>query len=125
MHLGIGKMYNRILQHFYWPGLKKDVANWCKDCHICQLGGKPKQNIPQAPLHPIPAFDEPFSHIIIDCVVTLPKTKSQNKYWLNIMCSSTRFPETIPFRSIKTNAILKALMKYFTLLAYYLPTGNE
>ena len=44
-----------------------DVAKWCKECHTCQLGGKPNQNIPQAPLHPIPAFDEPFSHIIIDC----------------------------------------------------------
>ena len=26
-HLGICKMYNKILQHFYWPGLQKDVTN--------------------------------------------------------------------------------------------------
>ena len=114
-HLGIRKTYNRVLQHFYWPGLKRDVAKWCRECHTCQLGGKPNQNIPQAPLHPIPAFDEPFSHIIIDCVGPLPKTKSQNEYLLIIMCSSTRFPEAIPLRSIKTNAILKALIKFFTL----------
>ena len=31
------------------------------------------------------------------------------------MCSSTRFPEAVPLRSIKTNAILKALIKFFTL----------
>ena len=31
------------------------------------------------------------------------------------MCSSTRFPEAIPLRSIKTNTILKALIKFFTL----------
>ena len=31
------------------------------------------------------------------------------------MCSSTRFPEAIPLRSIKTNTILKALIKVFTL----------
>ena len=24
-HLGIRKTYNRVLQHFYWPGLKRDV----------------------------------------------------------------------------------------------------
>ena len=114
-HLGIRKTYNRVLQHFYWPGLKRDVAKWCRQCHTCQLGGKPNQNIPQAPLHPIPAFDEPFSHIIIDCVGPLPKTKSQNEYLLTIMCSSTRFPEAIPLRSIKTNTILKALIKFFTL----------
>ena len=114
-HLGVRKTYNRVLQHFFWPGLKRDVAKWCKECHTCQLGGKPNQNIPQAPLHPIPAFDEPFSHIIIDCVGPLPKTKSQNEYLCTIMCSSTRFPEAIPLRSIKTNTILKALIKFFTL----------
>ena len=114
-HLGVRKTYNRVLQHFFWPGLKRDVAKWCKECHTCQLGGNPNQNIPQAPLHPIPAFDEPFSHIIIDCVGPLPKTKSQNEYLLTIMCSSTRFPEAIPLRSIKTNTILKALIKFFTL----------
>ena len=114
-HLGVRKTYNRVLQHIFWPGLKRDVAKWCKECHTCQLGGKPNQNILQAPLHPIPAFDEPFSHIIIDCVGPLPKTKSQNEYLLTIMCSSTRFPEAIPLRSIKTNTILKALIKFFTL----------
>ena len=31
------------------------------------------------------------------------------------MCSSTRSPEAIPLRSIKTNTILKALIKFFTL----------
>ena len=51
-HLGVRKTHNRVLQHFFWPGLKRDVAKWCKECHICQLGGKPNQNIPQAPLHP-------------------------------------------------------------------------
>ena len=114
-HLGVHKTHNRVLQHFFWPGLKRDVAKWCKECHTCQLGGKPNQNIPKAPLHPIPAFDEPFAHIIIDCVGPLPKTKSQNEYLLTIMCSSTRFPEAIPLRSIKTNTILKALIKFFTL----------
>ena len=114
-HLGVRKTHNRVLQHFFWPGLKRDVAKWFRECHTCQLGGKPNQNIPQAPLHPIAAFDEPFSHIIIDCVGPLPKTKSQNEYLLTIMCSSTRFPEAIPLRSIKTNTILKALIKFFTL----------
>ena len=25
-HLGIRKTYNRVLQHFYWPGLKRDIS---------------------------------------------------------------------------------------------------
>ena len=63
-----------------------------------------------------PAFDEPFSWILIDCVGPLPRTKSGNEYLLTIMCTSTRFPEAIPLRNIKTKSIVKALMKFFTFV---------
>ena len=59
--------------------------------------GKPNQVIPKAGLQPIPAFDEPFSRIIIDCVGSLPKAKSENEYRLTIICASTRFPEANSF----------------------------
>ena len=78
--------------------------------------GKPNQTIPKAQLQPIPAFDEPFSRILIDCVGPLPRTKSGNEYLLTIMCTSTRFPEAIPLRNIKTKSIVKALIKFFTFV---------
>ena len=59
-HLGINKIYHKIINHFYWPGLKSDVSKYCKTCHTCQMVGKPNQTIPEAQLQPIPAFDEPF-----------------------------------------------------------------
>ena len=115
-HLGVNKTYHKILNHFYWPGLKSDVSQHCKSCHTCQMVGKPNQTIPKAHLQPIPAFDEPFSRIIIDCVGPLPKTKSGCQYLLTIMCASTRFPEAIPLRNIKTKTIVKALVKFFTFV---------
>ena len=78
--------------------------------------GKPNQVIPKARLQLIPAFDELFSRIKIDCVGPLPKTKSGNEYLLTIMCASTRFPEAIPLRNIKTKTIVKALVKFFTFV---------
>ena len=42
-HLGINKIQQRILQHFYWPGLRTDVVTFFKSCHVCQLTGKPNQ----------------------------------------------------------------------------------
>ena len=80
--------------------------------------GKPNQTIPKAQLQPIPAFDEPFSRILIDCVGPLPRarTKSGNEYLLTIMCTSTRFPEAIPLRNMKTKSIVKALIKFFTFV---------
>ena len=111
-HLGINKTYHKIINHFYWPGLKSDVSKYC----TCQMVGKPNQNIPKAQLQSIPAFDEPFSRILIDCVGPLPRTKSGNEYLLTIMCTSTRFHEAIPLRNIKTKSIVKALIKFFTFV---------
>ena len=66
-HLGVTKTYHKIMQHFFWPKMRKSVANYIKTCHTCQVVGKPNQKIPKAPLKPIPAFSEPFSHLLIDC----------------------------------------------------------
>ena len=115
-HLGINKTYQRILEHFYWPNLRKDVVEFCRSCHTCQMVGKPNQTLPKAPLQPIPAFEEPFSRVIIDCVGPLPKNKSGNQYLLTVMCASTRFPEAIPLRNISAKTIVKALIKFFTLV---------
>ena len=74
--------------------------------------GRPYQVIPKAGLQPIPAFDELFSRMIIDCVGPLPKNKSRYEYLLTIMCASTHFPELNPLRNNKTKTIIKALVKF-------------
>ena len=71
------------------------------------------ETIPRAYLQPIPAFDEPLSRIISDCVGPLPKTKTGCQYLLTIMCASTRFSEAISLRNIKTKIIVKARVKFF------------
>ena len=69
--------------------------------------GKPNQVKPKAGLQSIPAFDEPFSRIIIDCVCPLPKIKSGNEYLLTIMCTLTRSSEAIPLRNIKQKPLFR------------------
>ena len=104
-HLGVAKTYDRVLQHFFWPGLKKDVTNFCRTCPICQVVGKPNQVIQPAPLRPIPAVGEAFEHVLVDCVGPLPKTKNGNQYLLTMMCLA------IPLRKI---TVVKALIKFFS-----------
>ena len=79
---------------------------------MCQLVGKPNQKVPVAPLQPIPAVEESFSRVIMDCVGPLPKTKAGNQYLFTVMCASTRFPEAIPLHSIKAKNIVKASIKF-------------
>ena len=49
-HMGVNKTWQKILNHFYWPSLRKDVAEFCKSRHACQMVEKPNQIIPKAPL---------------------------------------------------------------------------
>ena len=113
-HLGVHKTYNKILNCFFWPNMKKDVAQFVRTCHVCQISGKPNQVIPKAPLQPILVPEEPFSKIIIDNVGPLPKTKRGNQYLLTILCPTTRYPIAIPLRNISAKNIANALMKVFT-----------
>ena len=50
-HMGVNKTNERILSHFFWPGIRRSVAEFCKTCHACQVVGKPNQKIKRAPLH--------------------------------------------------------------------------
>uniref|UniRef100_A0AAQ4NYV1 Gypsy retrotransposon integrase-like protein 1 n=1 Tax=Gasterosteus aculeatus aculeatus TaxID=481459 RepID=A0AAQ4NYV1_GASAC len=113
-HLGVTKTYNRVLRHFFWPGLKSDIVQYCKTCHVCQLTGKVNKPVPRVPLHPIPVIGEPFERVIIYCVGPFPKTRTGNQFLLTIMCSATRYPEAIPLRTITAKTIIKSLIKFFS-----------
>ena len=112
-HLGVNKTYFRILNDFFWAHQRKDVSEFCKYCHVCQMVGKPNQKISVVPLKPIPVCSEPFSKVIINCVAPLPKASSSNQYLLTIMCRFTCFPEAIPLRNIKASHIAESLVKVF------------
>ena len=45
-HLGRTKTYERVAADFYWPGMYKDVEEYIRTCHVCQVAGKPNQIIP-------------------------------------------------------------------------------
>ena len=40
--MGVNKTFQKILDQFYWPNLRKDVVGYCKSC-LAQMVGKPNQ----------------------------------------------------------------------------------
>ncbi|XP_076030465.1 uncharacterized protein LOC143018769 [Oratosquilla oratoria] len=119
-HLGTRKTYAKILSHFYWPKLRRDVSTYCRTCRPCQLVGKPSPSIKPFPLQPIPVIKEPFSKITTDCVGPLPKTPRGHQFLLTIIDCATRYPEAIPLRRITKKNIVRALVHFFTQVG--LPT---
>ena len=117
-HLGITKTYQRIINDFFWPGLKRDVVNFVKQCHVCQISGKPNEVVPKAPLIPIVVPHEAFTKVIIDCVGPLPKTRKGNQYMVTIMCPTTRYPIAVPVRNISAKTVITQLLRIFTTYGF-------
>lgn len=113
-HLGVRKTCHMILTYFFWIGIHKDVSKFCKECHVCQLAGKPNRMEKPVPLRPILAVQEPFTRVVIDCMGPLPRTKSGKEYLLTLMCMTTRYPEAIPVRNIKSKTIVPLIVNYFS-----------
>ena len=112
-HFGVSKTHKRVLQHFYWPKMRRDIKNFVRTCHQCQVVGSPNIKITKAPLRPIPVVKEPFHEVLIDIVGPLPKTKSGNTCILTILDRTTRYPEAIPLRTFKAEKVVKVLIEYF------------
>ena len=113
-HLGVRKTLQRLRTHFYWRHMKTDVTRFVKECHTCQVAGKPNQPVPVSPLKPIPVMPNPFNKIIVDIVGPLPKTSSGYSYLLTILDSATRYLEAIPLRTIHSKVVVRELLHFFT-----------
>ncbi|KAF0040476.1 hypothetical protein F2P81_006374 [Scophthalmus maximus] len=79
-YLPITKKYQLILKHFFWPGLKAGVVEYCRCCHVCQMADLHKVNAVTVPdSYPLPRME--------DCVDNLGKAKYVSKldllkgYW--------------------------------------------
>lgn len=106
-HLGENKMYDCMLYCFLWQGLKRNVKQYCKTCHTCQVCGKSNETVPPYPL---------YERVIVDWAGPLPRTKAGQKFLLTMMCAIARFPEAILPCKITMATILKAFFPVFGLL---------
>lgn len=111
-HMGVEKTKQRILAHFYWPGVFKDVANYCRSCPKCQMLEKSKVSR-KAPLIPMPIIDTPFKRVGIDIVGPFNRSRKGNKYLLTICDYATRYPEAIPISNMRVDTVTNALLTVF------------
>ena len=108
--------YRKVLKHLYWPRLSRDVVKYCTTCHTCQMTKKPNQCSQVALLIPIPAMEEPFNRVIIDCVGPLPKTKSGNKIPVNHILFFNRIPVSCTIKEHQGTQDSYSPDKIFTLV---------
>ena len=97
---------------FTWPGISRDVQNWCSTYPRCQKAAK--HTGPKAPLKPLTVIKTPFHRIAFDLVAPLPRTKHGHQYLLTFICLSSKYPEAIPLKRVDAVSVAEAMVDVFS-----------
>ena len=74
-HPGIVKMYRSLREHYWWQGMKRDIAEFVCKCLVCQQI-KVEHQKPSRKLNPLPIPQWKWEDITMDFILGLPKTQS-------------------------------------------------
>ncbi|KAI5356472.1 hypothetical protein L3X38_009368 [Prunus dulcis] len=77
MHPGSTKMYHTLREHYWWPFIKKEIAEYVRKCLICQQVKVERQE-PSGLLQPLPIPEWKWEHLTMDFVFKLPRTRNKH-----------------------------------------------
>ena len=110
-HFGVKRTLARIAFRFYWVGVKNDVADWCRQCDVCNARKGPSKH-PRGPMKQY-LVGAPLERVAIDILGPLPKTEDGNKYILVLTDYFTRWAEAYPLPNQATEEVAKVFMNQF------------
>nr|GFB50728.1 retrotransposon protein, putative, Ty3-gypsy subclass [Tanacetum cinerariifolium] len=97
VHLGFTKMYHDLKQHFWWSGMKRDVATFVSRCLICQQV-KIEHQRASGLLQPLDIPVWKWDKISMDFVTGLPRTQRRhNAIWV-VVDRLTKSAHFLPIR---------------------------
>ena len=105
-HLGQDNTYQKTSQHYYWPGMKKDIIRYVQTCKTCQ---KRQRRRGEAPLEPISKHPEPFYQIGVDVMGPMPKTPTGKRYVVVAIDHFTKWVEARALEEADAQSIVQFL----------------
>ena len=80
--LGQKKTREKIMQRFYWIGVREDVNFWCNKCEVCALTKMPSKTV-RAPLGKM-STGAPWDRLEFGILGPFPESNRGNNYILVI-----------------------------------------
>ncbi|VVA31265.1 PREDICTED: retrotransposon, partial [Prunus dulcis] len=109
MHPGSTKMYHTLREHYWWPFMKKEIAEYVRKCLICQQVNAERQK-PSGLLQPLPIPEWKWEHLTMDFVFKLPLTRNKHDgVWVIV----DRLTKSAHFLRVRANYTLNKLAKLF------------
>jgi len=72
-HFGESKTLTMLREHYYWPGMEKDVQDILRRCGTCQAAKS--HTLPHDLYTPLPVPTLPWVDVSMDFILGLPKTQ--------------------------------------------------
>lgn len=110
-HFYFWKTLKRIKRHFLWPGMSRDIQNFCKACHVCATM-KTAGRHHRAPMR---RYDVgiPMEELAIDLMGPFPESHNGNKYVLVVVDAFSKWMEAYPVPNIEARTIAETLVMQF------------
>nr|GFB59529.1 retrotransposable element Tf2 [Tanacetum cinerariifolium] len=97
VHPGSTKMYHDLKQHFWWSGMKRDVATFVARCLICQQV-KIEHQRASGLLQPLDILVWKWDEISMDFVTGLPRTQRRHDAIWVVVDRLTKSAHFLPIR---------------------------
>lgn len=109
-HTGVFKTFARIVEKYYWPKMRKDVANFVSKCRICSMH-KVSQDRPVDKMVSHNKAERPWEIISTDLMGPLPRSKQGNSFILVVTDYLSKFSLVFPLRKATGEAVVGKMEK--------------
>ena len=105
------QMLAQLRRLYYWPGMRRDIDAWCRQCEGCAISRGPPSR-PHGHLRKVYA-GAPMDLVAIDVLSGLPTTPDGHKYHLVATDYFTKWLEAIPLCDAEAHTCMRALYSAF------------
>ena len=104
----IDKTYHKIAQHYYWPGIYKDVVSYVNNCQTCQQCKLEQKG--QIGLMGTHTVDRTWKIVAADLMGELPRSRRGFEHLLIFEDLFSRYIICVPLRT-KTGAAVRTAIE--------------
>ena len=110
-HLGSQRMLAQLRRLYYWPGMRRDIDAWCRQCEGCAISRGPPSR-PHGHLRKV-STGAPMDLVAIDILSRLPATPDGYKYLLLATDYYSKWLEAVSLCDAEAHTCLHALYSAF------------